>query len=506
MNKFRMLGASLLTTLVLSVSTAVGSLPVMAAPSDSTVRVSGTVENDTSDVTLYLKTSDGVMQIRLDNSTDTSECRLLVVGSTVSADVYRGDDAYMHAKKLISGTATTVDTSNEVTVKGKVAAGTTNSLLYLKTNEGTMKIKLDGNTKLNGVGVLYVGKSLSVSVARGSDAYMHAISLELYTESSHPGAVSVPGIVASGTSQSVLYLSTDDGIMKVKIDPDTDVSAGRVLIPGNKVTAEVYRGSDAYMHASKIVGLSDSLSSNSTTTVRGAVSEGTTTSILHLLTEDSGGVMYIKIDNSTDMSRCGLLLEGQYLYVDVARGSDAYMHATKIVNPNYTPAAAKSADAAGGNSNTSAAAVHTDEREITGAPTEKSTDSILYLQTNEGTFEIRLDVSTEMPSKAFMTGHTTKATIYKSSDGYYHAEKVSDDQFSNNDAKVDSKTFEVRGTIGTGSSLNLLNLDTSDGTYKFKIDKGTAMNGVRYLREGRSLKVTAATSSDGYLHAVKIEP
>lgn len=489
-------GAAVLLAAALAVAPGSGVGGVRVEAATSTVRVTGTVESGTTDTTLYLKLKDGsgVMQIRMDSDTDRSQCRLLIVGADVTADVYRGSDAYMHASRLLSGIVATTDSSDSTTVTGTVAAGTTDTLLLLDTAQGTMKIKIDSSTNLTDAGILYPGKPLSVEVVRGSDAYMHATSIAYQVQSSHPGAVTVTGKVLAGTTQSILYLDTSDGAMQIKIDSDTDTQAGMVLVTGNTVSVDVYRGSDAYMHAAKIVGSSDTANTSGMTTVRGAVSTGSTSNLLHLLTEQ--GVMLIKLDSSTDMSACGILLEGQYLYVDVARGSDAYMHAIRIVNPYYTSSTSGTAS--------TSSATYANAREVTGTPKNNSTDDILYLDTSEGTFTLKLDSSTEMASKAFMTGHTTKVTIYPGSDAYYHAAKITDDQYKGNQANVSSSTRDVEGTVSDGTSLNELRLNTSEGTYKLRIDKSTTFDGVRFLKEGRKLKVTIARGDDEYWHAVKV--
>ena len=45
----------------------------------------------------------------------------------------------------------------------------------------------------------------------------------------------------------------------------------------------------------------------------------------------NGGIMKIKIDDSTDTSKCRVLKEGKKLKVEIERGSDSYLHAVSIV-------------------------------------------------------------------------------------------------------------------------------------------------------------------------------
>ena len=120
------------------------------------------------------------MKIKIDANTNLSVCKTLIPNDTVAVACYRGSDAYFHAS-VITGTvqpgSASVDGSSAVTVTGKVASGTKGNLLYLVTDGGTMQIKLDTGTSMNGVRVLTQDRSVKVSVARGSDAYMHAVSI-----------------------------------------------------------------------------------------------------------------------------------------------------------------------------------------------------------------------------------------------------------------------------------------------------------------------------------------
>ena len=64
----------------------------------------------------------------------------------------------------------------------------------------------------------------------------------------------VYGTVLSDTSASILYLSTEDGVMEIKLDDDTDTSACKVLIADKRVSVSLSHGSDGYLHAEKITG------------------------------------------------------------------------------------------------------------------------------------------------------------------------------------------------------------------------------------------------------------
>ncbi len=70
-----------------------------------------------------------------------------------------------------------VDTSSVSTVTGTVGSKSNENLLYLSTNYGEMELKLDAVSSVNNLKVLVSGKKVTVTCARGDDAYMHALSI-----------------------------------------------------------------------------------------------------------------------------------------------------------------------------------------------------------------------------------------------------------------------------------------------------------------------------------------
>ena len=335
-----MLGVMLTLVLVAAFSL---SIPTTTKAAESTF--SGTVSDKTTSDVLYLSTSGGTMQIKIDSSTTVSGTKLILPGNSVSASCYRGSDEYWHAS-TISGSAqagkATIDTSTKATVKGRIAKGTSEELLYLVIDNGTMQIKMDDDTDLSGTKMLILGKTVQVVVARGSDAYMHALSISdvagATSSSSSSGSTSsgsgVTGTVDKGTTSSMLYLATSAGTMEFVMDLATDASACRVLMPGQSITVNFYRGSDAWNHTSRLVNNSASasaevsLDASSKTTVSGTVSTNTTENTLYL--ETSGGTMQIRLDAATNFSKCPVILAGKSISVVIERGSDEYYHAVSI--------------------------------------------------------------------------------------------------------------------------------------------------------------------------------
>ena len=60
---------------------------------------------------------------------------------------------------------------------GTVAGKSTENTLYLNTAGGTMELRLDSSSSFSNCRVLVKGRQVVVVCARGSDAYMHAVSV-----------------------------------------------------------------------------------------------------------------------------------------------------------------------------------------------------------------------------------------------------------------------------------------------------------------------------------------
>lgn len=334
-------------------------LQVQAAEVIATVE--GTVLSGTTSEVLCLSTKEGNMEIKLDSDTDTSACKVLLSDQKVKVSVSHGSDGYLHAVKITSDTQTptvTVDSSTTATVKGKIDGKSKGDVIFLETEQGEMEIKLDVATNMSGCSVLIAGRSYTITCARGSDAYMHAISIadgsstSTSASSDTPSAAnsgltpapsdsanrtaatgSVSGKVTDSTKENLLYLSTKEGEMQFVIESNTDTRNGMVLTPDNKLTVSFYHGSDGYLHAVDIVGSKDDSSSadidtSSPATVKGKVGSKSSENILYLDTEQ--GMMELKLDAVKSVSNCKVFVAGKKLTLACARGSDAYMHALDI--------------------------------------------------------------------------------------------------------------------------------------------------------------------------------
>lgn len=324
-----------------------GQLKVQAAEVIATVE--GTVMSGTTSDLLLLSTKEGKMEIKLDSSTDTSACKILLPEYKVSVSVSHGSDGYLHAVKITSGTqvaGVSVDTSNAATVAGTIDKKTTGDVLYVNTPQGEMQIKLDGTTDMSGCRILIAGESYTIVCARGSDAYMHALSISSGVAASVASSLTpapsgtitaattaVSGTVMKNTKENLLYLSTSGGEMQIVIDNYTDSRNGMVLTPDRSLAVSVYRGSDAYMHAAVITGVKTAftaatIDTSSPATVTGTVGSKSTENVLFLNTPQ--GEMELKLDAVSSVSNLKVLVTDKKLTVTCARGSDAYMHALTI--------------------------------------------------------------------------------------------------------------------------------------------------------------------------------
>lgn len=335
-------------------------LKVQAAEVIATVE--GTVLSETTHELLCLSTKEGNMEIKIDSNTDADECKLLLTGSKIKVSVSHGSDGYLHAVKIMNTTSTpgiSLDSSTKATVTGTINKKSNSEILFFDTSYGQMELKLDPTTDISGCKVLVSGRTYEIVCARGSDAYMHAMSIRdsaatVTTTSGGTTAVisdltpspsssldssvvtmSVSGTVVDKTKENLLYLSTKEGEMQFVIDSKTDSRKGMILMPGTKLTVTFYHGSDAYLHAAAIQGgakyeLAATLDHSSEATVTGTVLDKTTENKLFLNTKY--GEMELKMDalDTDDVKGCKVLVKDKKITITCERGSDAYMHVTGI--------------------------------------------------------------------------------------------------------------------------------------------------------------------------------
>ncbi len=328
----------------------VNSLYVQAA--DIIATVEGTVLAKTTSELMFLSTSDGEMQVKLDKNTDTSECKVLLPEKKIRVALTHGSDGYLHAAKLMNSAQAAdvkVDSSSTATVTGTLSSQTKGDLLYVKTPQGDMQIKLDSTTDMSGCTVLVAGQVYTIVCARGTDAYMHAVRITggalaaaaaswvtpapTDPDNAPKPTMTIAGKVKKGTTDGILELSTNEGDLKFFIDYSTDTRQGMMLLPDLQVAVAYYKASDSNYHATCIVGVKSNVTTatiqnSGTVSVTGTVGKKSNEELLYLDTPQ--GEMQIKLDAVNKVSGCKVLLEGKKITVTCAGGSDAYLHAIEI--------------------------------------------------------------------------------------------------------------------------------------------------------------------------------
>lgn len=244
---------------------------------------------------------------------------------------------------LSVGVVATVDAkADDVTVTGTVQDGSTFDVIKVKTSDGEMQLKVDGNSDLSKCKNMMPGRNVVVDITYGNDGYWHIKSVKEGTNASTATVDKANLSTVSGTpvkidANNVMYFDTQYGQMQIKLDPTTDYSKCTVLLPGNNYTLQVAYGSDAYMHAVTVadgasrVSYSSSSSSSSTAnvkaeaTVTGKVLKKSTDNLLYLDTPQ--GEMQIKLDQYNGPIR--ILVQDQTITVGINYGNE-YWHAVSI--------------------------------------------------------------------------------------------------------------------------------------------------------------------------------
>lgn len=311
----------------------------------------------------------------------------------------------------------------------------------------------------------------------------------------------VQGKVMEGTTASLLLLDTSDGKMEIKIDAETNTSGCKILLPKKAISVSVARGSDEYLHAVTIsesqISSTVSLNMDKISTVSGTLNKNTTADVLHLDTVH--GEMELKLDPTTDMSGCSVLVVSGNYTIRCVRGSDAYMHAVSI-SDGGSGASYSSQDGQNVVTNVSGTT-----RTVSGTVTDSTEDYKLYLSTSEGVYIFKIDDNTDTSRGRVATPDTKlMVTFYQGSDNYQHAASLVGVKDSSTATVDTSSQSTVTGTVKTKSNENMLYLNTSQGVMEIKLDKLESLNGCKMLVRGKKVSVSCARGSDAYMHAVSI--
>ena len=495
-----------------------GFFTLQAEAADPTVE--GTVEKDSTDDLLKLNTSAGVMLIKIDSDVKITGAGVLMAGMKVKVGYIYGSDKYLHTKYIEAPSGTnwgaTVNTANTVTLTGKVLEGSDQSAIKLDYNGSTLKIRLDSTTTYDHFHILQQDRQINVTVAQGSDAYLHAVKIgtEVAQLSSAlmgnvdrtpdgKSVATVSGTVQDGCTDEMFCLKVNGNIMKIKIDKTTDLSLIHALIPGTKITAAVYTGEDKYLHAYKLAG-SIALQNNSvrdtssSITVTGTVQKNTTDNILYLST--NGGNMTIKLDTDTNISNNGLLLLDKKVNVTAQRGSDAYLHAVSISSDTTY------AQTIGNVLQMSDTTERTSENiKVEGIVKKETTNAVIQLSTTGGDMTIRIDANTKWTdSKAIQADQKITVVAYRGADKYLHADSVTSKLDAAPATTLDgSSAVAFTGTL-TKIDGYTITLKTSEGDQIFRFDNSSDFTGFRMLQGDRTVTIIGVTGADGYWHVKSI--
>ncbi|MBR1471823.1 MAG: hypothetical protein IJ600_09310 [Lachnospiraceae bacterium] len=495
-----------------------GTFVLQAEAADPTVE--GTVEKDTTDDLLKLNTSGGIMSIKMDSDIKITGAGVLTQGMKVKVSYTYGSDKYLHTKYIEAPSGTTwgatINTANTVTVTGKVLDGTDRSTMVLDYYGSALKIRLDSTTVFENCRYLYKDRTVNVTVAQGSDAYLHAVKIGtevVALSSSLMGTVdktadgktlaTVSGTVQDGCTDEMFNLKVSGNIMKIKIDANTDVSLIHALIPGTTITAAIYTGDDRYLHAYKLAGsiaLQNSAvrDTSNSITVTGTVQKNTTDNILYLST--NGGNMTIKLDTDTNISKNGLLVIGKKVNVTAQRGSDAYLHAVTISSDSTYGASIGSVVAMSETTGKTSADI-----KVEGTVKKETTNAVLQLSTSGGDMTIRIDANTKWTdSTAVKTGEKVTAVVYRGEDKYMHAASVT--------SKLDTPpatTLNGASQVAFTGTLRkvdgyTLTVKTAEGDQIFRFDNSSDFKEYRLLQEDRTVTVIGVVGADGYWHVKSI--
>lgn len=319
----------------------------------------------------------------------------------------------------------------------------------------------------------------------------------------------VHGKVMDGTTAKLLYLDTADGRMEIKIDADTNTGGCKMLLPKKDIYAAVSHGSDGYLHAVTIseeaIDTSVSLDMSKVSTVIGTVDKKTTEEIIYLDTDQ--GEMQLKMDKTTDMSGCSLLVVAGRYSVRCVRGSDAVMHVLSISDVAAAPAAEASQTDVSFQADSQAAAVNAtgETRTVSGTVKESTNEYMLNLGTSEGDFTFKIDDSTNTSKGMILTpDNKLMVTYYRGTDNNLHASAITGVKDSSSVTVDSSSPAIVTGTVKKKSTENILVLDTSAGEMEIKLDKVESLSGCKVLVTGKKVSVTCARGDDAYMHALTI--
>lgn len=317
----------------------------------------------------------------------------------------------------------------------------------------------------------------------------------------------VHGTISGQTSGDILYLSTNEGMMKIKIDQNTTVDGVKVLTPNRSIYVSVTYGNDSYLHAAKIMKdeptVTVAVDTTNTFKTSGTISPKSTDKMLYFNSTENGE-MHIKLDDTTKMNAGSVLMVNKTYTITCGRGADAYLHAVSIDNPSGTTAS-------GGTSTiyspTPASPVTVQTTVFTGTVGKNTTEKMLYFNTSGGEMKIVIDANTDSRFGMVLTpGRNLTLTAYRGSDAYMHAAVILGAKTASIPPQIDTASpATVTGTVNSKSTEDILYLNTAEGEMILKLDAVSSVSNCKVLTSGKKITVTCARGSDAYMHALTIK-
>ena len=326
----------------------------------------------------------------------------------------------------------------------------------------------------------------------------------------------VQGTVETGTNLNLLKLKTNEGEMLIKLDADTDMSNCKNMLPGRKLKVDVVHGNDGYMHSTKIQDTA-STGTSAGKTVTGTIVDIQTSSSDVIYFKTSTGNLAIKVNTSTDLSNCKVLIAGN-TYTITYSGTGYYKDAMEIKDGNGNSSSTSSNTSAATNNGTDinantvadtleVANVNGATATVTGYVTANTTKSILYLNTSGGVMQFKIDDDAVVTDALVQVpGAHYKVYYAYGSDAYLHAKVIKGDRVAvQSGAALNGATASVRGALCSNSSEGLIRIDTESGIMLLKTDKLETVTGGKVLTTGQILKANISYGTDAYWHVTSIE-
>ncbi len=142
---------------------------------------------------------------------------------------------------------------------------------------------------------------------------------------------------------------------------------------------------------------------------------------------------------------------------------------------------------------------------VQGKVMEGTTAKLLYLNTESGKMEIKIDGDTNTGScKMLLPDKKISVSVANGNDGYLHAVTISESGENPSVALDTTKVSNVIGTVNKKTTENVLYLDTAQGEMEIKLDRDTDFSSCSVLVVSGKYVVRCARGEDAYMHALSI--